>query len=178
MNKFNPIEFWKYSYSNFIDNRNRSALAEFIVAKALGVTNTPETGWESYDIETKDGLKIEVKSSGYIQSWHQKEPTIPTFEIKKKYGWNNKTNDWDYKRDRQADVYVFSVHNEKDPDKANPLNPDQWIFYVVPTSVINEKLKDQKTVRISTIETILDAVPIKYDALKSQILNCSNLKNR
>ncbi len=174
MYEINKIDFWQYAYSNFIDNRNRSALSEFIVAKAIGVTNSPETGWESYDMVTKDGIKIEVKSSGYIQSWNQKEPTIPTFEIKKKYGWDNKTNDWDYIRDRQSDVYVFCLHDEKDQCNANPLNTDQWIFYVVSTSVINDKLGDQKSARISTIECILNAVPIKYDDLESQILKCCN----
>lgn len=38
--KFDKEKFWQYSYSDFIDNRNRAALGEFIVARALGISDT------------------------------------------------------------------------------------------------------------------------------------------
>lgn len=170
METFNQIDFWKYAYSNLIDNRNRAALAEYIVAKAVGANHNPETSWESYDIESPEGIKIEVKCSGYLQSWHQDKLSIPTFDIKRKYGWVADTNEFDNILDRQADVYVFCLHIAKELKDADPLKSNQWIFYVVSTSDINEKLGDQKTVRISTIETILGASPIQYDDLRNRIL--------
>lgn len=170
MEKFIPTEFWQYAYSNFTDNRNRAALAEFIVAKAMGVTKTPETSWESYDILSTEGIKIEVKCSGYLQSWKQDKPSTPTFDIKRKYGWVGETNELDSKLDRQADVYVFCLHKEGEIDKANPFQSDQWQFYVVPTSLINEKLDNQQSVRISTIETVLGTTSVKYEGLKESII--------
>ena len=103
----NPNKFWQYAYSDFLDNRNRGALAEYMVAEALGVTaNTPFTSWESYDLEYK-GLKIEVKTSAYIQSWKQEKLSKPSFGIPMKQGWVGETNEWDGKITRHADVYVF-----------------------------------------------------------------------
>ena len=63
----NKNKFWEYAYSNFLDNRNRGALAEYIVAEALGIKEKPSTSWESYDMETSNGIKIEVKTSAYIR---------------------------------------------------------------------------------------------------------------
>lgn len=45
----------------------------------------------------------------------------------------------------------------------------QWVFYVVPTPTINEKLKEQKSVRISTIEGILGVKSVGYDVLGYEI---------
>lgn len=148
----NPNNFWKYAYSDFLDNRNRGALAEYMVAEALGVTdNTPFTSWESYDIEYQ-GLKIEVKTSAYVQSWKQDKPSKPSFGIPMKQGWVGETNEWDGEIIRHADVYVFCLLDHKDEKTINPLDTTQWVFYVVKTTEINEKLQDQKTVGLSTIE--------------------------
>ncbi len=170
MTTFDQIEFWRYAYSNLKDNRNRSAFAEYMVAKALGVSEPPLTSWESYDIKTASGVKVEVKTSGYIQSWKQTKPTIPTFDIKQKQGWAGETNEYDGIKDRQADVYVFCLHNEKDKDKADPLQSDQWIFYVVSTIRINELLEDQKTVGLSTIEEVLGARALKFEEIKQEVI--------
>src|SRR4051812_9811838 len=67
-------DFWCWSTSDLLNNTTRGVLAEFLVAQALGV---PTTGvrepWAAYDLETEDRLKVEVKSSAYLQSWHQKQ---------------------------------------------------------------------------------------------------------
>lgn len=169
--KVNPIEFWQYSYANFIDNRNRAALGEFIVAQSLGVTEPPLSSWEAYDMITDEGIKVEVKTSGYIQGWKQKKPTTPTFDIAKKYGWVGETNEWDNIKDRQADVYVFCLHHEKDIAKeCNPLVTENWTFYVVPTSLINEKLAEQKSLRISTLTDFLGIKAVGFDQLREEVL--------
>lgn len=172
MEHFKKAEFWQYAYSNLLDNRNRAALAEFIVAAALGVSKTPDNSWESFDILSPEGIKVEVKACGYLQCWKQNKPSTPSFEIKKTLGWIGETTEFDNILDRQAHVYVFCLHHEKEIDKADPLQSDQWQFYVVPTSLINEKLGDQKSVRISTIEKVLGASPIKFEELRDQILKC------
>ena len=48
-------------------------LAEFIVASAIDVLKNPREEWDAYDLITKEGLKIEIKSSSYLQSWDQTE---------------------------------------------------------------------------------------------------------
>ncbi|MBI9015571.1 MAG: hypothetical protein JEZ08_25355 [Clostridiales bacterium] len=47
------------------------------------------------------------------------------------------------------------------------------LFYFAPTSLKNEKLENQKSVRISTIENTLQASPIKYEELRHSVLKAS-----
>ncbi len=172
MGEINIDEVWRYAFSNFNDNRNRAALAEFIVAKALGISHSPATSWEMYDMKTDTGIKVEVKSSAFIQEWVQKKDTVPTFDIKRKQGWKGDGSDYDGIEARHADVYVFCLEHEKElPEsiKPNPLQTDNWMFWVVPTPLINDQLKEQKTVRISTIEKVLRIKPIGFEELKGAI---------
>ncbi|WP_291861309.1 hypothetical protein [Marinilabilia sp.] len=170
MTTFNPQEFWQYAYSNFLDNRNRAALGEYIVAKAVGVSRSPESSWESFDILSPEGIKIEVKTAGYAQIWKQKKPSVPSYDIKQKSGWSGETSVYDSIITRQADVYVFCLHHEKNPVICNPLSSDTWSYNVVATNDIEQKLGPQKSVRISTIENILGCRPVSYDELRSEII--------
>ncbi|MEL6560130.1 MAG: hypothetical protein AAFQ94_18215 [Bacteroidota bacterium] len=170
MKEINPLNFWKYAYSDFLDNRNRAALGEFIVAKALGIKESPYSSWESYDMETADGTKIEVKTSGYIQTWNEEKHSVPSYGIAKKQGWDENSNDFDGVVTRQADVYVFCLHHEVcKPKEANPLNLGNWTFYVASTKLIEKELKDQKTVRISTLTNVLGCKAVEYVDLKRMI---------
>ena len=64
----NLLSFWRWSTSDLVSNVTRGRLAEFIVAKALGIsTDGVGNEWDAYDLETKDGVKIEVKSAAYLQ---------------------------------------------------------------------------------------------------------------
>ncbi|MCW3789271.1 hypothetical protein [Plebeiibacterium sediminum] len=92
-------------------------------------------------------------------------------------GWIAETNEFDGKIDRQADVYVFCLHTEKNINlDPNPLSSENWLFYVVPTALINEKLKDQKSVRISTIESVLNSKKTSYEDLRSEVLKYKEYK--
>jgi hypothetical protein len=78
------LSFWRWSASDLISNTMRGILAEFIVANALGIpTESARDAWGAYDLETLDGIKVEVKSSAYIQSWHQKRFSAITFGTRK-----------------------------------------------------------------------------------------------
>ena len=52
-------------------------ISEFIVAHTLGIAdNGTRDEWAVYDLETESGIKIEVKSTAFIQSWHIKKSSI------------------------------------------------------------------------------------------------------
>jgi hypothetical protein len=121
MKEIHPHEFWQWAHSNFLSNAERGRLAEFIVAKALGSLSAQREEWDAWDVTSKDGIKVEVKASGYIQSWHQTKPSTLRFDIKKPLSWHVKTNIIDGVASRSADVYVFCVHKEKNTETANPL---------------------------------------------------------
>lgn len=144
-------EFWRWAYSDLISNAERGALAEYIVACALGINGSVRTAWDRYDLLTEEGISIEVKTSGYLQTWEQGTLSKPVFGIQPTFGWNSETNEYDSERRRQADIYVFCLHKHIDQATLNPLLLEQWEFYVLPTSVINEKFGTQKTVTLPAL---------------------------
>ena len=62
------LDYWSWAYSDIVGNTNRGALAEFIVARAIGSEPAVRNDWAAYDLETPRGIKVEVKSSAYLQS--------------------------------------------------------------------------------------------------------------
>ena len=141
-------DFWSWAMSDVIVNRNRGILAEFLVAKALGVAESPRVEWDPFDLETPDGVSVEVKCSAYLQSWYQEEPSRPTFSIGKRQGWDHRTGQYDEESKRRADVYVFCVHSYRGAKEwLDPLDIEQWDFYVVSTSRIDRELGDQESFR-------------------------------
>lgn len=109
LNSIDPTDFWQWAYSDFLSNALRGVLAEYIVAQAVGCTHRPRTEWDAYDLKTDSGLKIEVKSSAYLQTWAQRQHSPIRFDIGLKRGWDAASNLYATEAIRSADVYVFSV---------------------------------------------------------------------
>src|ERR1700761_545099 len=77
------LDFWRWSVSDILSNATRGRFAEFIVATAANVDiKTIRDEWGAFDLETMDGIKIEVKSAAYIQTWFQRELSKISFSIK------------------------------------------------------------------------------------------------
>lgn len=164
------LDYWTWAHSDIIGNAERGKLAEYIVAMALGLQTGTRTEWDSYDLLSKDNIKIEVKSSGYIQSWAQKTHSTISFGIQPTKALDVETNEYSKEIKRQADLYVFCVHNHKDQDTVNPLDLNQWQFYVLNTKVLNEKATHQKSIQLSSIKK-LGAVHTDYNNLNQTINN-------
>ena len=162
---FNLKDYWTWSSSDLISNTQRGILAEFIVKQALGDESNVRIGWDAYDITTANGVKVEVKSASYIQSWFQKELSKISFDIAPKNAWDSATNTVSKIKVRSADLYVFAILNHKDQKTINPLNLDQWLFYVLKTSVLNEKCPEQKTIGLSSLKK-LGAVESNWGGLR------------
>lgn len=166
----NVQDFWRWAYSNLISNAERGALAEYIVACALDINHSVRTTWDRYDLLTEEGISIEVKTSGYLQTWEQSTFSKPVFGIQPTFGWNSETNEYDLERRRQADVYVFCLHKHVDQDTINPLLLEQWEFYVLSTSVLNEKFGAQKSATLSALMKA-GAKACTYNELKDTVKN-------
>ena len=80
-------DFWQWAYSDTIGNTNRGTLAEFIVAQALGTPASVRIDWDAYDLKTRKGIRVEVKSSAYLQLWYQQSRSQPKFSIAKTKEW-------------------------------------------------------------------------------------------
>ncbi len=167
---FSLLDFWIWSGSNVLNNTLRGQIAEYIITKATGATMPAiRLEWESVDIMTPQGIKIEVKSTAYFQSWHQDKPSEIRFNIKKTRPWDNETNQPAKTPRRSAQVYVFCLLANRDRDTINPLDLSQWKFYILPTTVIDSRLGDQKSVGISRLKD-LGAEIVNYDQIHDTIL--------
>lgn len=164
------LSFWQWSGSDLTGNTTRGVLAEFIVANALGIADKLRIEWDAFDLSTKNGKKIEVKSSSYLQTWHQRKLSAITFGIQRTRIWDPKTNTMIGELRRQADIYVFCILAQKESKKLDPLNLDQWDFYILPTSVLNENCLTQKTIGLSRLLTLGPKV-VKYDGIADAIVN-------
>lgn len=145
------MDFWSWSSSDILSNALRGVFAEFIIASALNITNKQRIEWDAYDLITEEGIKIEVKSSAYLQSWKQTKYSTISFDISPTRGWNIETNEYMLELKRQADVYIFCLLAHKDKLTVNPLNLSQWEFYVLNTQVLNEKMPLQKSIRLKSL---------------------------
>lgn len=148
----NPKEVWEWAFSDFLTNSLRGVLAEYIVAKALNCPASSRVEWDAYDLKTEDGLRVEVKSSGYLQTWAQKRPSVIMFGIGKKLGWDASANTSASVPLRSADIYVFSIFTETRKELANPLDVSQWAFLLASSRFLDQHFKNQKTVTLSVLE--------------------------
>ncbi len=169
----NLLSFWQWSSSDLISNAMRGILAEYIVASALGENHSYRTEWDAYDIETKEGIKIEVKSGAFIQTWHQKKLSSIQFSIRPTVSWDSQTDTRSAKVMRQADVYVFCLLMHKEQDTIDPLNMNQWQFYVLSSDRLNQSVGAQKTIVLSSLLR-LNPIAATYSELPSAIEKSTN----
>jgi hypothetical protein len=159
-------DFWRWAYSDVRSNTTRSVFAEYIVGLALGVVNKPRVEWDSVDLRYGD-VKVEVKASGYCQSWFQKKPSSILFSIRKAIFWNPATGQYEGEATRSADVYIFCVHAEREKSKANVLDVSTWDFYVVSTRILNEVFGMAKSLSLSSVARV--AVQCKWSGLRAAV---------
>lgn len=172
----NITDFWAWSMSRLLADGPRGDLAEFIVNTALGIDTTiPKKGWGECDI-LYDGMRIEVKCSSALQAWDRKSPPRPTFSISKtancdiqetKDGFVYVGSDGSEPQ-RRSECYVFCYFAHTDRETANPMRLEQWEFYILPTSVINENLGNQKSISLQGIKR-LNGIKVDYNGIKPQI---------
>lgn len=146
---FDLLSFWQWSGSDLLSNAFRGVLAEYIVAAAFGEVHGVRVEWDAYDLETPAGVRVEVKSGAYLQTWHQDKLSQITFGIRPTYGWDSKTSKISDRQARQADVYVFAILDHKEKATVNPLDLDQWTFYCLATKDLNDGVGNQKTISLT-----------------------------
>ena len=154
------LDYWQWAHSDIASNAERGKLAEFIVKCAVSAPSSHRTEWDAVDVISSDGIRIEVKSSAYLQTWKTSKLSSIQFGIAPKKSWDGETNLYYDDIGRHSDVYVFCLFACKDPKIANPLNLEQWDFYVLATSTLNKKIPNQKTITLNSL--------IKLGAIKTQ----------
>ncbi|MFD8593826.1 hypothetical protein ACFV1L_02350 [Kitasatospora sp. NPDC059646] len=121
------LDFWRYAMPDLRTNTTRGLLAEFLVHRAVGAT-TRNAEWESFDVLAPDGLRIEVKTSAYLQAWGQRELSRIQFSRLRGRVWTPAGGTAE-EPSYNADVYVFALHTARSHADYDPLDVAQWAFY-------------------------------------------------
>jgi hypothetical protein len=159
-------DFWAWAYSDVLANTTRAVFAEFLIGVALGVIHKPRVEWDASDL-TYRGRRIEVKSSAYRQTWSQPKLSRIVFDIARKKAWYAHTNESSAQPVRAADLYVFCLLREKDPERCNPLDVAGWEFYVVSRTTIDARFGDQKSIGLSGIQALV--CPARHDQIRGLV---------
>jgi hypothetical protein len=161
-------DFWRWSVSDILSNATRGRLAEFIVATATNIDITEvRDEWGAYDLLTPDGIKIEVKSAAYLQSWEQTKFSKISFSTKLSKPWDWKLDKRSTVALRSADVYVFCLLHHLDKATVDPVNLNQWEFYVLATEELNNYKRSQHSITLNSLKKLTNA--ISYVKLEHEI---------
>lgn len=167
--KYTLMDFWSWSVSDILSNTIRGRFAEFIVGTAIGLDpKNLRDEWDAYDLISENGIKIEVKSAAYIQSWNQKKFSTISFSIRPSRYWDAKTNIYSEKPERHADIYIFCLLKYLDKETIDPLKMEQWDFYILPTYRLNSYKRSQSSITINSLRRLTE--PRKYSDLRDEIL--------
>jgi hypothetical protein len=163
------LDFWRWNGSDLANNATRGVLAEFIVASALGIDlSIPRTEWAAWDLTSPEGIRIEVKSAAYLQSWTQKDLSRINFSIRPTRAWNADTGIVAAEPQRSADVYVFCLLKHQKKETLNPLELEQWEFFVLSTVELNNYTHSRTSITLASLQKLTKS--ISYEDLHSTIL--------
>lgn len=169
------LDYWKWAHSNLLDNTERGIFAEYLVSAAIGNNSCVRVNWEKYDLISKEGITIEVKTSAYLQTWGQERLSDIRFGIARTKGYDSATNTYEDEEKRQAQVYVFCIHSEMDQKNVNPLDTRQWQFYVLASEVLNNSTTYSKARSIGINPLIkLGASKCRFEELHAKIKDVVN----
>jgi hypothetical protein len=156
------LDFWQWAFSDTVTNINRAVFAEYLVGRALGLTDhTTRRTWDKVDFQY-NGHTIEVKSTGLSQVWGDAASNVFDIGVKTPYTYGKRNLDKDAPA-RNAEVYVFAVFKG---EKAT--NVDDWYFYIFSRNELNERWPNQKSVRLSVVKKT-DARTYTYKELKDAV---------
>jgi len=174
---FSLLDFWRWCVSDLMSNATRGIFAEFIVATAAKINlNEVRDEWGAFDLITSDEIKIEVKSSAYLQTWVQKALSKISFITKPTFVIDIATNKQSEEKTRSADVYVFCLLHHEDKRTVQPLNLDHWEFYVLATEQLNNYTNSQHSITLNSLKKLTDSVD--YENLDNEIKTKNSLNNR
>jgi hypothetical protein len=161
--------FWQWGFSDLLQNTTRGILAEYIVAVLLGVDGKPRNPWESFDLRLNDGRTIEIKTMSRLQAWAQKQLSEPRVVIRPSRYWSAKTGIMEKTPSLNADLYIICYFTAEEHSTANPLDLDQWEFFVLDKNKVKDVLKKTKSISLKTLKNY-NIKSLKADDLAFEIV--------
>jgi hypothetical protein len=160
-------DFHHWALSGLMSNTTRGMIAEYLVRHAMGLDHEPALEWDYVDIRSQTGT-VEVKFSGFAQSWAQAKLSKPRFDIgRRAYAWDSTLSTWLAKEElRRANAYVFCLHHETNRQAANPLVLAQWSFGVLSTKRVDALFGNQRTIALPKLESVCEFRPFEQLAAR------------
>jgi hypothetical protein len=129
-------DFWRWALGDLRMNNARGYLVEFLVAQALGDPAPMRVEWGAFDVRAEDGTRVEVKTTGRLQSWTLKKLSTPAWSFKSVRAsrvWSEELGDYvTVDPSDRVHVWVFALQTAVDAGQYDPLDLEQWEFRVVP----------------------------------------------
>jgi hypothetical protein len=161
------LDFWKWSESDLLNSLTRTRLAEFIVATALGAhAEGPRDEHSSLELVTPDGVEIRVKSGSFLKSFHQRDLSKVVFipQVRPSHCRAGNAHRAAYR----AQVYVFALLDHVERATVDPLDLNQWRFFVPPTSKLEALAREQHALTVPTLDE-LSTGSVAYEDLRAAV---------
>lgn len=147
------LDFWRWSESDLLNSLTRTRLAEFMVASALGARAVgPRDERSSLELVTPDGVEVRVKSGSFLKSFPQRDLSKVVFNplvrpSSPRAGGGRRASN-------RAQVYVFALLDHVEKATVDPLDLDQWRFFVPPTSKLEALVTEQRALTVPALEEL------------------------
>lgn len=124
--------------------------------------------WTLFDILYRN-TRIEIKQTSYYHPWNEggKISNQRTFGITMANSNRENIRSEENKFERQNDIYVFCLNIGKTKETANPMNLENWRFYIIPTKIINEECGNNKSISLNKVRKI--GVEVGFFRIKQYI---------
>ncbi|MCG7526761.1 hypothetical protein MHW47_20210 [Streptomyces sp. OfavH-34-F] len=162
------LDFWRYAMPDLRTNTTRGLLAEFLVHRAVGAT-ARNVEWESFDVLAPGGVRIEVKTSAYLQAWGQRRLSEIRFSRLNARTWTPEGGTAP-EQSYNADVYVFALHTALTHADYDPLDIGQWAFHVASRALV--EATGQGSLGLASVRRLCGE-PVGYERLAERIAACS-----
>jgi len=151
------LDFWQWAFNDLCANNLRGVFAEWLVAKLLDIVPPVRESWAECDLRTAEGVRIEVKSSAYVQTWGKEDdpPSRISFGGLRATTWSVETG-YAAEPSYNSDLYVFTIQIEKSRERWNAMDLDQWRFYIVPRETLVKY--GARTLALSTMRGFAEEV--------------------
>lgn len=149
------LDFWRWAYSDLVQNVTRGYVAQFIIAWLVGADRkAPNNPWQPFDVQIPGGKRVEVKSTAWLQSWTVGEKNRkPKFEIKPTYPYYDETG-FGKEKMFNSDIYALCYYYWKDKNTANILDLSQWKYWAFTQKELIKALEGRKSISIHKLEKL------------------------
>ncbi|MGI0010674.1 MAG: hypothetical protein ACREAE_04660 [Nitrosopumilaceae archaeon] len=163
------LDFWRWAFSMLEDNTLRGVVGQYIVAWAIGADNVIHDSWQAYDLRARNGKKIEVKTTAFVQVWqHGEKNRRPLFVIKPTRYYTHEKG-MQKQRSYNADIYILCYYSWNDSSTMDVTNLGHWKFWVFSLKELLTVLNGKKSISVRKLQN-LGYNPLNVFELKEAVL--------